>query len=176
MARVQLPACSGVSSTGRGMTRTLSTRWPSISTTSKRNPPHEKWSVVEGTRPSCCITKPLTVVHAHALPRQRPERYALFKLVNGQHPVDQPRTVFAAHHGGSAGLAALRDVPHECLQEVVGVTNPTDAAVFIDYERKVDASLPKPVQHPQRWEAFGNNDRLVHAHVSSASGWPLSRG
>ena len=41
-ASVQLPACSAGASAGSGVTRILSTRWPSISTTSNRNPPHVK--------------------------------------------------------------------------------------------------------------------------------------
>lgn len=42
----------------RGATSTLSTRRPSISTTSKRSPPHSKGSPVEGTRPREAITNP----------------------------------------------------------------------------------------------------------------------
>ena len=44
-----------------GVTRTLSTRLPSISTTSILSPSQIKWSAAEGMRPNCMITKPASV-------------------------------------------------------------------------------------------------------------------
>ena len=46
---------------GRGWTSTLSTRFPSMSTTSKRKPMASKRSAVTGMRPICIMTNPPTV-------------------------------------------------------------------------------------------------------------------
>ena len=51
----QALACGGVA---MALIRTLSTRWPSISTTSNRKPPHSKCSPAEGIRPRQAITRP----------------------------------------------------------------------------------------------------------------------
>lgn len=77
-----------------------------------------------------------------------------FELVDGQHPVHQPRAIFPSD-GLRPGPPIRRgDVTNDGFQDVIERHQALKLPILIDHQRNLGPATFEPLQHRQRGDAF----------------------